>query len=101
MGIPGQLHPQENVPQPAPVEDPVQMHYEYGAQEAPQPHGWSPYEHERPYSYPEQSSSQWGSQFGWGENEAIFMNLLVGPSSSGYGGEPSTYDMGGLTEEGT
>ena len=29
------------------------------------------------------------------------MNLLVGPSSSGYGGEPSTYNMGGLTQEGT
>ena len=29
------------------------------------------------------------------------MNLLISPSSSGYGGEPSTYDMGGLTQEGT
>ena len=93
MGIPGQLPPQENVPEPAPVEDPVQMHYEYGVQEAPETHAWSPWEHERPYSYPDQSTSQWEPQSGRGEDEGTFMDLLVGPSTSGYGGEPSAQDV--------
>jgi hypothetical protein len=79
------------------------MNYEAGAQGydnyvVPSPshhgaHGWSPYVHQEPY----QQSNDWGAQTGWGQTQGTFMDLLIGPSTTGYEAGSSGYGQDSYT----